>query len=240
MGEGELCERGFLGPLLWEQTLRWMFVCRWLTKDAVRINSCGGVKEAGLGRGDAEATRRHNKWLQQTSRGALELGWPLRVVPNWGKWANPYDPRLPVNEHGLPTAKMLVSTNSFLFSLSGPVYGQTCFIPCSHAVSIQGWAYSAIFSWLKLWLGRWGNTHSPMQWHGEVDSGYCMVTFSHTSLSRSHLHLWFTLALLSLFPGHAWICRSLSVNSKWKTSSPTLALGLSSCFSIYQKVPHWS
>lgn len=105
MGEGELCERGFLGPLLWEQTLRWRFVCRWLTKDAVRINSCGGVKEAGLGRGDAEATRRHNKWLQQTSQGASELGWPLSVVPNWGKGANPYDPHLPVNEYGLPTGK---------------------------------------------------------------------------------------------------------------------------------------
>ena len=39
------------------------------------------------------------------------------------------------------------------------------------------------------------------------------------------------LLLLSLFPGHAWICRSLSVNSKWKISSPTLAWGLSSYLS---------
>lgn len=82
MDEGELGEGSLLGLFLCEQTLRWMFVCRLFTKDALRINICGGVKGASLGRADAEPTCSHNKWFQQSSCGALELGWPLQVIPN--------------------------------------------------------------------------------------------------------------------------------------------------------------
>ena len=49
----------------------------------------GGVEGASLGRADAEPTCSHSKWFQQTSCGALELGWPLQVIPNADKWTNP-------------------------------------------------------------------------------------------------------------------------------------------------------
>lgn len=58
-------------------------------QDALKINTCWGVKEAGLGRDTAETMYIHNKRPQLTPQGACELRWPFRVVPNEGKQAKP-------------------------------------------------------------------------------------------------------------------------------------------------------
>lgn len=75
----------------WQNGLNWKFVCRKLMVGGVLwINSCGRVKEAGLGRGGGWAEwsqQRPSSFPQAQARTAVQ-----KCVTYWGKWPDIHTP----------------------------------------------------------------------------------------------------------------------------------------------------